>query len=68
MYVIVKMIPNEHGVDMPVIILNGFHEILEFNKTTNSLTPISIGIPNPSVIVFDFSSIVLYLILFIIQI
>ena len=32
MYVIVKMIPNEHGVDMPVIILNGFHEILEFNN------------------------------------
>jgi len=26
------MIPNEHGVDMPVIILNGFHEILEFNN------------------------------------
>jgi|688.fasta_scaffold1348089_1 hypothetical protein len=30
MYVIIKLIPNEHGVKMPVIILDENHEIWEF--------------------------------------
>jgi hypothetical protein len=30
MYVIIKLIPNEHGVKMPVIILDHNHEIWEF--------------------------------------
>lgn len=31
MYVIVKMIPNQNGVKMPVIILNNHDEIWEFD-------------------------------------
>ena len=31
MYVILKMIPNDIGVKMPVIVLNHHHEIWEFD-------------------------------------
>jgi hypothetical protein len=32
MYVIVKYIPNENGIEMPVLIVDTHSEILEFNK------------------------------------
>ena len=32
MYVIFKYIPNENGIEMPVLIVDTHSEILEFNK------------------------------------
>lgn len=32
MWVILKLIPNENGVKMPVVLLNSQHEIWEFDN------------------------------------
>lgn len=37
MYVIIKNVPNENGVNMPVIILNEDHEIWEFETEEQAI-------------------------------
>lgn len=36
MYVIVKMIPNQNGIKMPVIVLNRHDEIWEFDTKSEA--------------------------------